>query len=102
MLDTNDREVMKELATPRGLALEEWVKRGGHLVVSVGGNWQAVKDSFLGPMLPGAPAGQERVPSIEAIDSFANSEEADHAPGAPPVMVTKFEEVESPAASPSP
>ncbi len=95
VLDTNDRGVMKELATPRGLALEEWVKRGGHLVVAIGGNWQAVKDSFLGPMLPAVPTGQERVSSLEALDSFAGASKPITPPGATPVMVTKFEDVES-------
>ncbi len=64
ILDTNDRDVMKELNTPRGLALEEWVKRGGHLVLSVGGNWQEVKEGVLGPMLPAVPTATSGVPSL--------------------------------------
>ena len=51
----------------------DWVKHGGHLVVAVGANWQAVRDSVLGQILPALPAGQVRVPSLEAIDTFAGS-----------------------------
>ena len=37
VVDTNDREVMAALDASRGQALVEWVRRGGHLVVAVGG-----------------------------------------------------------------
>ena len=82
--------------TVRGQALVDWVARGGHLVVAVGGNWQSVSDSVLGPILPAVPTGQERVTSLEALDSFAGSNNKPITPaGSPAVLVTKLEQVES-------
>ena len=93
VLDTADPEVIKSLDGLRGQPLVDWVKRGGHLVVSVGANWQAVKDSVLGPILPGVPAGQEQVASLEALDTFAGATHPITPPGSPKVLVTKLEEV---------
>ena len=93
VVDTDDKDLMEALTT-RGDALVDWVKRGGHLIVSVGGNWQSVRDSVLGPILPGLPSGQERMPSLEALDSFAAATRSITPVGSPPVMVTKFEEIE--------
>ena len=45
-------------------------------------------------LLPALPAGQERVTSLEALDTFAGSIKQITPPGTPPVMVTKLEEVE--------
>ena len=47
VLDTNDRDLMTKLNTSGGQALREWVRRGGHLVVSVGSDWLRIRDSFL-------------------------------------------------------
>src|SRR5262249_52546856 len=60
IVDTADPGALAALEGLRGQALVEWVKRGGHLVVAVGANWQAVRDSILAPLLPGLPTGQER------------------------------------------
>jgi hypothetical protein len=94
VIDTSDRAVMAVLDNLRGKPLVDWVERGGHLVVSVGSNWQMVRDSVLGPILPGQPTGRERVTSIEALDIFAGSTKSITPPGTPPVQVTKFEGVE--------
>ena len=83
VLDTNDDEVMATLDALRGQALAEWVRRGGHLVVAVGANWQRVRDSFLGPILPCVPNGQERIGDLGTLESFAGANQADHAPGGP-------------------
>lgn len=93
VLDTADPEVLKSLDGLRGQPLVDWVRRGGHLVISVGANWQAVKDSVLAPILPGLPAGQEQVASLEALDTFAGSTRPITPPGSPKVMVTKLEEI---------
>jgi hypothetical protein len=93
VVDTSDREVMASLDGLRGLALVEWVKRGGHLVIAVGANWQAVKDSALAPILPGIPNGRVKVASLDALEVFANSSKPITPPGTPEVMVTKLEEV---------
>ena len=60
----------------------------------MGANWQAVRDSVLGQILPALPAGQERVPSLEAIDTFAGSTKPITPVGTPPVLVTRLEEVD--------
>jgi hypothetical protein len=94
IVDTNDREILKSLDALRSQPLVDWVARGGHLVVSVGANWQAVKDSVLEPILPGVPSGQVRVNSLEGLDAFAGSTKQITPPGTPPVMVTKLERIE--------
>lgn len=95
VLDTNDRALMDELKL-RGQALVDWVARGGHLVVAVGGNWQAVLDSVLGPVLPAVLAGQERLSTLEGLDTFAGSTSNPITPaGSPPSLVTKLEQIES-------
>ena len=48
VVDTGDRETIASLDALRGQPLVDWVARGGHLVVAVGANWQAVRDSVLG------------------------------------------------------
>ncbi len=93
VIDTEDRAALQSLDGLRGEALVDWVRHGGHLVVAVGGNWQAVIDSPLGPILPAQPAGQERVPALDAIDNFAGSIKPLTPAGTPPVMVTKLEAV---------
>ena len=94
VVDTGDRETIASLDAAARPGLVDWVARGGHLVVAVGANWQAVRDSVLAPILPGLPSGQERVPSLEALDIFAGSNKPITPPGTPAVMVTKLEEVE--------
>jgi hypothetical protein len=94
VMETGDREAIASLDGLRGQALVEWVKRGGHLVVAVGANWQAVRDSVLAPILPGLPSGLERVASLEALDTFAGSTKPITPPGAPAVMVTKLEGID--------
>jgi hypothetical protein len=95
VLDTNDRDVMAALGS-QGQALADWVARGGHLVLSVGANWQAVRDSALGPLLPGVPAGQERLVSLDlkSLDVFAGAAKSIHSDEAPPAMVTKLERLD--------
>ncbi|AMV36478.1 hypothetical protein [Planctomyces sp. SH-PL62] len=95
VLDTADRATLEMLAGPRGEALVEWARRGGHLVVAVGENWQAVRESSLGQALPALLTGRERVQSLEALDTFANSTKPITPPGSPAHMATKMEEVEA-------
>jgi hypothetical protein len=94
VVDTADREALSALDALRGQPLVDWVARGGHLIVSVGANWQAVRDSVIGPILPGSPSGQVKVASLDALDTFAGSNKQITPPGTPPVMVTKLEELE--------
>jgi len=91
VVDTGDRETVAALGGLRGQPLVDWVERGGHLVIAVGANWQAVRDSVLAPLLPGLPSGQEKVNSLEALDTFAGSSKPITPPGTPSVLVTKLE-----------
>ncbi len=96
VLDTADPEVIKSLDGMRGQPLVDWVRRGGHLVVSVGANWQSVKDSALGPILPGVPAGQEQVSSLANLEVFAGASKPIvpvGATGSSKILVTKLDEV---------
>jgi hypothetical protein len=95
VLDTNDKDAMESLNI-RGQALVDWVARGGHLVIAVGGNWQAVHDSVLEPILPAAPTGQIKVNTLGAIDTFAGStNKSITPPGSSAVVVTKLEEIDA-------
>jgi hypothetical protein len=93
VVDTGERETLSVLSDLRGRSLVDWVQRGGHLIIAVGANWQVVRDSVLAPILPGLPSGLERVPSLEALDTFAGSTKSITPPGSQPVMITKLEEV---------
>jgi hypothetical protein len=93
IVDSGDRATMAALGPLRGAPLVDWVARGGHLVIAVVANWQAVRDSALAPILPGLPSGQERVTSLEALDMFAGSAKPITPPRTPAVLVTKLEGV---------
>ena len=93
-IDTNDKAILAALSAGRGEALRRWVERGGHLVVAVSSNWQAVAESILGPMLPLRLNGQVQVEPYEALEAFAG--------GTKPIeseanqgRVAKFEEIEA-------
>lgn len=73
VLDTNDVALMDALNAGKGQALDQWVRRGGHLVVAVGSNWQAVNDSMLKPMLPALPAGLVPLYDPASLESFAGA-----------------------------
>jgi hypothetical protein len=94
VIDAEDPAVLESLDALRGQAIVDWVKHGGHLVVAVGGRWQAVRDSVLAPILPAVPSGQERVTSLEALDTFAGSIKQITPTGTPPMMVTRLEGAE--------
>jgi len=94
VIDTADAATLKRFEGAKGEALVDWVKRGGHLVLGVGGNWEAVRDSALGPILPALPVGRERLQSLEALDTFAGSNKSITPPGTPAQTVLKFEEMD--------
>ena len=79
VVDTGDRETMAALDGLRGQPLVDWVERGGHLVVSVGANWQAVRDSVLGA----DPAGTAQRPGEGGVARgtryLRRLDQADHA-----------------------
>jgi hypothetical protein len=92
VLDTNDRAVLDALAGGAALALKEWVREGGHLLVAVGQNWQAVNDSELAEILPAQLAGQIRLADPRAIEAFAGNPKK-KIPDAP--IITRMENWEA-------
>ncbi len=95
VVDTADPAVIELISGPRGQALIDWARRGGHLVVGVGENWEGVRDSVLGPVLPAEPTGAQRSRSLEALDTFANSTRPITPPGAAPRTTAKLERAEA-------
>lgn len=97
VLDTNDRAALDALQDFRSLPLSRWVRNGGHLVVAIGANWQAVAsgDSALRDLLPALPTGRTDITEDPgALESFAGS-----ASGLPigedrRLLVTNFEPVD--------
>lgn len=94
VIDTADRAALQEISGPRAQTLVDWVRHGGHLILSVGANWQAVRDSGLGQILPALPAGQEQIPSLDAIDTFAGSVKPITPVGSPRTLVTRLQEAD--------
>jgi len=95
VLDTNDRAVMAALNALRGQALVDWVRRGGHLIVSLGANWQSVRESPLAEILPAVPGTPKRINDLAAVESFALGSTKAISPNREPAMVTTLEEIES-------
>jgi hypothetical protein len=95
VVDTNDKEMLATLASGRGEALRGWVERGGHLVVAVSSNWQAVNDSILGPMLPAKLNGQTQVTPFDSLESFTGASTHQAAFENTSTRVAKFEDVEA-------
>ncbi len=62
VLMTGDEKLFDRLPPDRQSALRTWVRQGGHLVVCCAKNWQIVRDSFLGPMLPAQLDGVLEMP----------------------------------------
>ena len=107
VLDTNDANTMTRLreSTAEATALVQWVFQGGHLVVAVGQNWQAVLDSPLAPLLPGVPTGRVELSDPGLFDQFAGG--TANKPLMPPdsktkLQVTKFERWEERGGIPDP
>ncbi len=93
VVDTNDKEMLATLSGNRGEALKQWVQRGGHLVVAVSSNWQAVNDGLLGEMLPARIGGQTQVSPFDSLESFTGGSHQVAFENAP-ARVAKFEEIE--------
>ncbi len=88
VLDANDANALGALDAFRNLALKEWVRNGGHLVVAVGERWQVANDSFLAELLPARPNGQTRTRDLGMVESFAGSNKPITTPDGPEAAVT--------------
>jgi hypothetical protein len=94
VVDTNDKEMLSTLSGAKGEALRQWVQRGGHLVVAVSSNWQAVNDSLLGEMLPLKLNGQAQVTPFESLEAFTGGSRQEAFENET-ARVAKFEEIEA-------
>jgi hypothetical protein len=94
VVDTNDKEMLATLSGNRGEALRQWVQRGGHLVVAVSSNWQAVNEGLIGEMLPVKVNGQVQVTPFDSLESFTGGSHQVAFENAP-AQVAKFEEIEA-------
>jgi hypothetical protein len=94
VVDTNDKEMLTTLSGNRGEALKQWVQRGGHLVVAVSSNWQAVNEGLLGEMLPVKVNGQVQVTPFDSLEAFTGGSHQIAFENAP-VRAAKFEEIEA-------
>lgn len=92
VIDTNDKDLMTALSV-QGEALRDWVAQGGHAVVAVGANWQAVQESPLAPMLPARLAGTIPIKDVRTIESFAGASNQLQ-PAEKPLTLVKLEGVE--------
>jgi hypothetical protein len=71
ILDTTDEQVLKWLDAGADRAFRDWVAQGGHLVVTLGDNWQDDAVRRLDPILPARPSGPPLATDPEAVESFA-------------------------------
>jgi len=73
VLDTNDSEFLDALDSGRDRALVEWVRNGGHLVLTGTSNWQRLREGGLKDLLPAIPTGTTRLNDLGALETFAGS-----------------------------
>jgi hypothetical protein len=93
IIDTNSQPVVDALDAGRAEALKSWVRNGGHVVISVGANWQRVRDSALAEMLPARPSGRTQVDDLGALEAYTGSAKP-ITKGVQPVTVTRLEGLE--------
>jgi len=107
VIGTGDERFLDRLhnSPERESALRTWVRQGGKLVVSVGKNWQFVRDSFLGPMLPAQLTGVDEIdlsktPAHVAFESFADRKAPMDIRSAPKMQVVKLDKLKTPGKTP--
>ncbi len=93
ILDTADKAMMAQVGAKID-GIEQWVRAGGHLVLSVGSNWQEVNER-LGKLLPAKLEGQVAVNDLGSIESFVTGTTSPLLPvGSEAVQVAKITGVE--------
>lgn len=73
ILDTNDTTILDALDSGRDRVLVEWVRNGGHLVITGTSNWQRLKEGGFKDLLPALPTGTTRLNDLGALETFAGS-----------------------------
>ena len=58
-------------------ALTEFVRRGGHLVLAAGSEWQALVGSFLADLLPARPTASAAVTGMTALNEYGDVDLSD-------------------------
>lgn len=51
-------------------AILDYVRRGGHLVLTTAAEWQVMEKSFLGPILPARPTGVRTAGTCSALEPY--------------------------------
>ncbi|MBI3469123.1 MAG: hypothetical protein HY000_39465 [Planctomycetes bacterium] len=84
VLATADGTALEAVSEARFAALEEWVRRGGRLVVSVARNWDQVAASRLAELLPISfdPQGTVSQRQLSGLEAFCGSKSPLIPPGA--------------------
>jgi hypothetical protein len=101
IIGTGDEKFFDRLDPQRLSAIRTWVRQGGKLVVSVGRNWQLVRDSALGPMLPAKIVGIEEVdltksPMQAAFEHFADRKAPMDLKAGSKIQALKIEKLKTP------
>ena len=80
VIDTDDRKCMSTLdALPAASRWSTGSSAEGTWSSPSVPNWQAVRDSVLGPILPGLPSGQEKSGVARGARYLRRLDQADHA-----------------------
>lgn len=64
-----------EIDPRRNSAIRNWVLSGGHLILSVGDNYQAFQDSLLADWVPTAVTGRMTPRDLSGLESFSGKNE---------------------------
>jgi hypothetical protein len=75
VIDSNDSEAMNAISGAKAETIKEWVAQGGHLVITVGTNWQKLKDNPLASILPATPVGRTTIDDIHTIEAYAGAKD---------------------------
>lgn len=72
ILCLDDPQQIENMDLTARVAMETWVRNGGHLVVSVGTSWERVQN-VLGPILPAEIDRTETVNQLKELETFLES-----------------------------
>jgi hypothetical protein len=105
ILGTGDERLFDRLDPQRASAIRTWVRQGGRLIVSVGKNWQIVRDSFLAPMLPAKITGVDEIDLAKttvqsSFEHFADRKAPMELKNVTKMAAAKLENLKSPGKTP--
>ena len=94
VIDAGDAETLAALNGGRIEAIRQWVERGGHLIVAVSSQWQAVNDGPLAALLPGKLVGQAQVSPFDSLESFTGGSQQVQFENEP-VQVARLDDIQA-------